>query len=113
MLTLNQDLCRVESGPLAGGLATGEMSWEWDGVNGKELTFRLIVRKPGATAVLRGTSGGMTLIMTDGKMTGITGSGHYDYVLATGSWAPLAGKSETWTFKGLSPQDFSVEGKVE
>jgi hypothetical protein len=51
--------------------------------------------------------------MTDGKMTGITGSGHYDYVLTTGSWAPLAGKSETWTYKGISPQDFSVEGKLE
>ena len=71
-LTYNQDICRVKSGPLAGGLASGDMSWEWDGLQSKELTFRLIVRKPGATAVLRGTSGGMTMIMTDGKPTGIT-----------------------------------------
>jgi hypothetical protein len=112
-LAYNQVVCRVESGPLAGGLATGDMSWEWDGANSKELTFRLIVHKPGASAVLRGTSGGMALIMTDGKVTGVTGSGRYDYVLTTGSWAPLAGKSETWTFKGLSPQDFSIEGKLE
>ncbi len=112
-LTYNQDICRVESGPLAGGVASGDMSWEWDGPQSKELTFRLIVRKPGATAVLRGTSGGMTMTMTDGKPTGITGTGRYDYVLATGSWASLAGKSETWTFKGISPMDFSIEGKVE
>ena len=112
-LTYNRDLCRIESGPLAGGIATGDMTWEWDGLNGKELTFTLIARKPGASAVLRGTTGGMTLIMTDGKITGITGSGRYDYVLTTGSWAPLSGKSETWTFKGISPQDFSIEGKLE
>jgi len=112
-LTYNQVVCRIESGPLAGGLATGDMSWEWDGPTSKALTFRLIVRKPGASAVLRGTSGGMTLIMTDGKRTGVTGSGRYDYVLTTGSWAPLAGKSETWTYKGIGPLDFSIEGKLE
>ena len=74
-LTYNQDLCRIESGPLVGGIATGDMSWEWDGPNSKELTFRLIVHKPGASAVLRGTSGGMALIMTDGKVTGVHGVG--------------------------------------
>ena len=34
-------------------------------------------------------------------------------MLTTGGWAPLAGKSETWTFKRIDPQDFSIEGKVE
>jgi len=114
-LTLSQWGCRVVSGPLAGGVAIGDNTWEWDGPTGKELTFRLVVRKPGATAVLRGTSGSQMVTLTAGKATGMTGTGRYDYVLATGSWAPLAGKSETWTIKsgGPGPLDFSVESTLE
>ncbi len=97
--------CRIESGPLAGGVATGSGTWELNGPTSKELAFSFVVRKAGATVVVHGT---------EGKMDGPTaGSGRYDYVLATGSWAPLLGKSETWTFKGTSPWEFTAEGKVQ
>jgi hypothetical protein len=106
-------MCRADSGPLGGGVATGTATWEWDGPKAREVTFRLVVRKPGAIAVLRGTSGNLALTMTDGKVTGFTGSGQYDYALATGSWAPLAGKSETWTNKGTGPAAFSAESTLQ
>ena len=35
--------------------------------------------------------------MTDGKVTGWTGSGRGVNTLATGDWAKLAGKGYTWT----------------
>ena len=97
--------CHINSGPLAGGVATGSGTWELNGPTSKELAFSFIVRKPGATVVVHGAEGRM-----DGPMKG---SGRFDYVLATGSWAPLAGKSETWALKGTSPWEWTVEGKVE
>jgi hypothetical protein len=106
-------MCRVDSGPLVGGMATGTGVWEWDGPKGSEVTFSIVVRKLGAVAVLRGTAGNMTMTMTDGKPTALTGSGRYDYVLATGAWAPLAGKSETWANKYTSKTDFSVESTLQ
>jgi hypothetical protein len=112
-ITNGQWTCRVDSGPLAGGMATGTGVWEWDNHKGNEVTFSIVVRKPGALAVLRGTAGNMMLTMTEGKPTGMTGSGRYDYVLATGPWAPLAGKSETWANKYTSRTDFSVESTLQ
>ena len=41
------------------------------------------------------------------------GSGRFDYVLATGDWAPLAGKSETWALTGINPWEWTVEGAVK
>jgi hypothetical protein len=105
--------CRVDSGPLAGGFATGATTWEWDGPKNNMITFTLAVRKPGAVVVLKGTSGGNTLIMTDGKPTGSIGSGRYEYALATGPWAPLSGKSENWNLKSTGPGAFMVESVVQ
>ena len=97
--------CHIDSGPLAGGVATGSGTWELNGPTSKELTFSFVVRKPGATVVVHGT---------EGKMDDpAAGSGKFDYVLATGGWAPLAGKSETWTLKGTGPWEWTVEGKVQ
>ena len=39
----------------------------------------------------------------------VTGSRRFDYVLATGDWAPLAGKSETWALKRTGPWEWTVE----
>jgi hypothetical protein len=112
-LYLVQWNCRAESGPLAGGVATGDAAYEFDGPKANLLTFRLVVRKPGAIAVVRGTGGTLTLTMTDGKVTGSTSTGRYDYVLATGDWKPLLGKSETWVTKSTSPGEFSCESTLQ
>ncbi len=97
--------CHIDSGPLAGGVASGSGTWELNGPTSKELAFSFVVRKPGATVVVHGT---------EGKMDGpAAGSGRFDYVLATGDWAPLAGKSETWALKGTGPWEWTVQGKVQ
>ena len=40
--------CHINSGPLAGGVATGSGVWELNGPTSKELAFSFVVRKPGA-----------------------------------------------------------------
>jgi hypothetical protein len=113
MLVLGEWNCLAQSGPLAGGIATGDVAWEFDGPKANLLTFRLVVRKPGSIAVVRGTGGTFTLTMTGGKATGSTSTGRYDYVLATGDWVPLLGKSETWVTKTTSPGEFSCESTLQ
>jgi hypothetical protein len=49
-------------------------------------------RKPGSTLACKETEGKLTLTMTDGKVTGWTGSGRGVNTLATGDWGKLAGK---------------------
>jgi hypothetical protein len=112
-ITDAQWMCHVDSGPLAGGMATGTGVWEWDGNHGREVTFSIVVRKHGAVAVLRGSEGKMTMTMSDGKPIGLAGNGRYDYVLATGPWAPLAGKTETWTNSYTSKTDFLVNSMLQ
>ena len=62
-----------------------------------------VARKPGATLAWKDAEGKITLTMTDGKVTGWTGSGRGVNALATGDWAPMAGKSYTWTAKSPRP----------
>jgi hypothetical protein len=105
--------CHVDSGPLAGGIATGTGVWEWDGTHARQVAFNIIVRKHGSVAVLRGTEGKMTMTLSEGKPIGVAGSGQYDYALATGQWASLSGKTETWMGSYISKTDFMVNGTLQ
>jgi hypothetical protein len=60
---------------MSGAVATGTDIWEWDGTNAVEISASGVERKPGATLVYRGTEGKLSLTITDGKVTGWTGSG--------------------------------------
>jgi len=112
-ISVSHDSCRTDSGPLAGSVETGTSVWEWDGPEAVLLSGYGVVRKPGATLVSRITEGNLTLTMTDGKVTGWTGSGRGVTVLATGAWAPFAGKY-TWTGKSVGPaSQFALEIKPE
>jgi hypothetical protein len=113
MLWQSEWNCLVQSGPLVGGVATGNIAYEFDGPKAKMLTFQLVVRKPGALAVVKGTEGALTMLMTDGKVTGATSTGRYDYVLASGDWASLMGKSETYLTKSTAPGEFSCESTYQ
>jgi hypothetical protein len=106
--------CRIDSGPMSGGVLTGAATWEWDGPNAVLLVASGVERKPGATAVYLETEGKFALTMADGKITGWTASGRGKYPVATGSAASLAGKSYTFDAKptGAAGQ-FTVEVKVE
>jgi hypothetical protein len=103
--------CRVESGPMSGGVSTGTIIWEWDGTNAVLLSEIGVIRKPGATFVYRGTEGKLALTMVDGKVTGATASLKGQPLLATGSAASLAGKPYTLTTKSTGPRQWTVEVK--
>ncbi len=113
-ISVGRYTCRTESGPMGGGVATGTSIYEWDGPKGVELANSGVARKPGATVAWKGTEGKITLTMTDGKVTGWTGSGRGAHVLGTGGWASMAGKSYTWTVKSVAPAgQFTFESKYE
>jgi len=105
--------CRVEGGPLSGGVLTGTDIWEWDGPNAVSLANDGVVRKPGATAVYKNTEAKIALTITDGKVTGWTASGKGHWAMATGSASSLAGKSCTYTAKPTSPGQFTAESKCQ
>jgi hypothetical protein len=109
-LEVGQYSCRGESGAQAGSVGTGTDMWEWDGPKAILISNSGVTRKPGATSAYKFTEGETTLTMTDGKVTGCTGSGRGKNVLATGSWASMAGTSYTCTWKCVGPSSqFTVE----
>ena len=112
-ISVSENSCRADSGPFAGGVVTGTTIWEWDKTNGVVVSGNSVIRKPGATAVLKAIDGKISLTVTDGKVTGWTSSGRNTYLLATGSAASLAGKSTTYTAKSTGPGQFTMEVKVE
>jgi hypothetical protein len=113
-ILVSQGSCRIESGPLSGGVLTDVSIWEFDGAKAVRLTESGIIRKSDAVVVINGTGGNFALTMADGKVTGWTASGRDNYLMATGSAAPLAGKSFTWTAKPTGPAgQLTVEAKDE
>ena len=108
-ITVGGFSCRIDTGPMKGGVVTGSGIWEWDGTNAVSLAHSSVARMPGATVVWQGTDGKLALTMADGKVTGWTGSGKGHLLLATGSAASQAGKSTTWTGKSTGPGQFTIE----
>jgi len=70
-----------------------------------------VTRKPGATTAYQHTEGKQSLVMTDGKVTGATGSGRGRYTLATGAAAANNGKTYSYTFRSTAPGQFIVDVK--
>lgn len=105
--------CRVEGGPLDGGLVTGNAIYEWDKTNATGLTGNGVVRKPGATAVLQLADFKNTLTLVDGKVTGFLASGQGTYKLATGSASALAGKTFSYTSRPNGWGQFVIDIRVD
>lgn len=112
LITVAENNCHVDLGPLSGGVLTGQYIYEWDKGNGVLISGSGVVRKPGSTVVFRDTEGTLSLVITDGKITGITGSGRGTFPLAVGAGASLA-KSWTYTVKSTGPGQSVVEHKGE
>jgi hypothetical protein len=105
--------CRISGGALDGGVATGTDVWEADGAKSTRLATEGVIRKPGAMAVWSGGTGTNTFTITDGKVTGWAASGTGKFILATGAWAPLSGKTDKWTAKPTGAAQFAVEQKFD
>ena len=112
-ILVSQGSCRIDGGPLSGGVSTDMSVCEWDGAKAVRLSVTGVIRKPGATVVYGGASANLTLAITDGKVRGWAASGQDKYLLATGSAAPLTGRSFTWTAKPTGAGQFAVEVKDE
>lgn len=110
-VSVSQHSCRVEGGLTDGGILTGITIAEWDKGHAVVLSATGITRKPGAVTAYQQTEGKSSLVMTDGKPSGMTGSGRGRYTLATGSAAALAGKTYSYTFSMTGPNQFVVEVK--
>jgi hypothetical protein len=102
-LSITQDSCQATEGPIAGATITGTTVLEWNWPKAVSLTGYGVARKPGSTLAFQALDGATEVMMSDGKPTGWTASGHTTITLATGSWASLNGKKVEWTAKSTGP----------
>jgi len=98
---------------LDGGVVTGGAVWEYDKANAVQLSGSGVTRKPGATAAYQNTEGKLALTMTNGKVTGFTGTGRGHYTMATGAAAAWNGKGYSFTFATTGPSSFVVDVKMD
>ena len=112
-VSVNTYSCRIEGGPMDGALLTGDTIAEWDKTDGRSLSGNAVVRKPGGFAVYQDGEGTFKLTMAEGKITGITGGGNVHYIIATGSAAPLAGKTVVYTVRSTGPSQWEADGTVQ
>ena len=109
VVVISLNSCRVTEGPMAGALLTDTVMWEWDGAKANLLSDSGYGGKAGAFIAFQAIDGKLEAIMTDGKFTGWTGSGHQQIKLATGSAASSNGKTITWTGKSAGPNQYEYE----
>lgn len=113
-ISVGEYSCRAESAPLEGGVWTETILWEWNKNDAAIVQSAGVIRKPGATTVVEFTKGSVSLSATDGKMTGVTGSGQGVFPIAVGDAAGLAGKTWTYTVKATTPPaQFSLIMKLD
>ena len=105
--------CRVEGGPLDGGVLTGTTIYEWDKTNAIGLSANGVGRKAGATLVYQLSEFKNALTLVDGRVTGFLGSGQGTYKMATGSAASLAGKTFSYVVRPTGSSQFAIDVKVE
>jgi hypothetical protein len=102
-IAITQESCQTTEGPTTGSVSNGTAMMEWDGPRAKELSGFGVGRKPGATLAFQDLDGQVDVTMADGKPTGWIATGHAIITMATGTWAPLKGKTLSWTEKPTGP----------
>jgi hypothetical protein len=105
--------CRMEGGPMDGAVVTGGDVTDWDKSTGTLVLGEAVVRKPGGFAAYQDAAGTVVLTIADGKVTGATGAGKVHWVVATGSAAPLAGKTFSYTFKTTGAGQWEADATSE
>ena len=111
-ISVGEYSCRVDSGPMSGGVSTGTDILEWDGTNA---VAALGQRRHPQAGLHSGVSGhGGETCADDGRRQtnrlDLLGTKGTD-MLATGSAASLAGKPYTLTSKSTGPSQWTVEVK--
>ena len=113
MLSVGSDNCETVEGVTKGAVWNSQTVWEWNGTKAKEVAGWCVGRKPGAITTCQDTDATIELILTDGKVTGWTASGHSPVTMATGDWAFLNGKTWYWTAKPTGLYTFEINSEVK
>jgi hypothetical protein len=105
--------CRVDGGPIDGAVWTGSQVYEWDGPNAVGRGGFGVFRLSGSFAVYSSTEVKVSLNLSDGRVTGFTGSGRGMFSVGTGAASVLAGKSYTYVVKSSGFNQVVVETTVK
>jgi hypothetical protein len=104
-ISVGNFVCQVQTGPLAGGLVTGDATYEWDKGVGVLKVGGAVYRK-GPSILVESLDSKIELVMDSGKVTGWAATGKTTWV--AGNIPEMIGKTATWTAKPVSPNDFEV-----
>jgi hypothetical protein len=113
LISTDQYTCHVDSGPMSGGVLTGETIWKWNGPDAVLVSGSGIVRKEGAAWVFVQTEGKIAVTMVNGKATGFGASGKGRIAAATGGAVSKAGRTTTWTVAPSGLRQFTVEERTD
>ncbi len=115
MIATGQSVCTGTSGILKDAVWTFSVLFSYDKTEGTLIDSSGIARKPGTIVVTKLIDGHQTLVMTDGKLTGYSGSSHIAFPIATGDAAALGGKTVEATWKNNAPQinQYTLEMKLK
>ena len=105
--------CRVVGGPMDGAVVTQHAVWEIDKGTFTAVSGDNVARKPGALTVTQTTAGTLTLRMESGRPAGWTATGKGVFLFATGTAAPLAGKTYSWSGRSTGPRDYVLEVNLD
>src|SRR5271170_2038826 len=85
VLVVDNFSCRVEGGPMAGGVMTGTVTWDMTKGKGTLISGTGVIRKPGSLVIYKDGDGVLNLTINDkGQVTGGSASGTATWVFATG-----------------------------
>ncbi len=108
-LQVSAATCAVTGGVLDGTVETHHAIYEHDKGASSLRSADSVFRKPGARAVARITAGTLEIVMKDGNPAGWTASGKGVYTMASGTAAPLAGKTFTYTARSTGPLSYGLD----
>jgi len=101
--------CRGLDGLLKDAGVTAVSVSEWDGQKGKYLASLGIHRAPGGFAVGQLVEGTNSMLMKDGKAIGLEASGTTFFKYASGTLAPIAGKTVKFVVRPSDLGRFEIE----
>lgn len=109
-LTAGGYSCRVEGGPMSGGVSTGSSLGEANGDTYVGFSGGSVTRRPGSLLVtVHSEFSSKTLRDADGKVKDVQGTGRGRYVLATGDATPYSSKGYRYVTRVTGPGIFDVE----
>jgi hypothetical protein len=108
LISTDEYTCRIDSGPLGGGVLTGRSIWKWSGPDAVLVSGDGVARKDGAAWIFVQTEGKIAVTTAGGKVTGFGASGKGRIAAASGAAASETGKTTTWTVEPTGVRQFTV-----